>query len=144
MRPISVSACMLTSSSRVRRRLIPPRPVLASASGYGRPARSSGRFRWITVILFIFCSRVACADSCWCALYRFYQTCDADTDCPFSHLQTLASNTDLCWDAFGVAGPQTSNRIDFTNDYYGGNRPAGTRIVFVDGSIDPWHWYDEP
>ena len=29
--------------------------------------------------------------------------------------------------------------MDFTNDYYGANQPSGTRIVFVNGSVDPWH-----
>ncbi len=26
-----------------------------------------------------------------------------------------------------------------TNDYYGGNEPEGTRVLFVNGNIDPWH-----
>lgn len=27
----------------------------------------------------------------------------------------------------------------FENAYYGGDKPKGTKIVFVNGSIDPWH-----
>ena len=82
-----------------------------------------------------------------CTQFGYYQTCDSNTDCPFSTLETLASNVDLCYDAFGIDAASIPRRIAFSNDYYGGNQPAGTRILFVNGSIDPWHWlsvYQKP
>ena len=29
--------------------------------------------------------------------------------------------------------------MQFTNEMYGSNDPQGTRILFVNGDVDPWH-----
>lgn len=29
--------------------------------------------------------------------------------------------------------------IDWTNEFFGSTNIAGTRIVFANGSVDPWH-----
>jgi thymus-specific serine protease len=47
---------------------------------------------------------------------------------------------DQCSDVFGQAGANPAARVNDTNTFYGGNKPYGsTKILFVNGSIDPWH-----
>lgn len=80
-----------------------------------------------------------------CSQFGYYQSCDAGTACPFSSLMTLQSNYQICTDAFDgrVAQGVNDDRINFTNDFMGG-KALGTpgtssRIVFINGGIDPWH-----
>lgn len=54
---------------------------------------------------------------------------------------TLDSNTQQCQDAFG---PEVSRFLNmrttrFTNAYMGGQAISSSRIVFVNGNVDPWH-----
>jgi len=77
-----------------------------------------------------------------CAEFAFYQTCDPDSQCIFTkdpHFDTLQSNYDLCKFAFNIDGSQTEKRVDFSNLYYGSDQTASSRILFVNGQIDPWH-----
>ncbi|XXQ34913.1 Thymus-specific serine protease [Plasmodiophora brassicae] len=73
-----------------------------------------------------------------CTQFGYYQTCEG-RNCIFSKRMTLRSNTDLCSALFGVDLDNLDARIDFSNDDYGADRPAGSRILFVNGVIDPWH-----
>ncbi|XP_077996059.1 thymus-specific serine protease-like [Glandiceps talaboti] len=74
-----------------------------------------------------------------CTQFGYYQTCDSNTTCPFSPQMDLKSSLILCSAAFNISGSVVDRRVDFTNSYYGADHPSGTRIVFVNGSIDPWH-----
>lgn len=75
-----------------------------------------------------------------CTQFSFWQTCDGNTTCPWhTDTQSLASNLDLCSELFGEAGARVAELTDFTNDYYGGLDLQATRVLMVDGSIDPWH-----
>jgi serine protease 16 len=77
-----------------------------------------------------------------CTEFGYYQTCDANTTCPFKSPAALdlSLQVGLCTQVYGVEPATTAARIAFSNQYYGGNQPAGDRIVYVNGSIDPWHW----
>lgn len=76
-----------------------------------------------------------------CSQFGYYQTCDANTSCPFSHLMTLAnSDLQVCQQVFKIDPSDVDNNVQFSLDYYGGNHTQQTRIIFVNGSIDPWHW----
>ena len=63
------------------------------------------------------------------------QTCDPNTTCVFSTAMTLQSNFDICKQVFKIGGDEVYTRVDFTNDYYGSNKPKGTRILFVNGKL---------
>jgi serine protease 16 len=54
---------------------------------------------------------------------------------------TLESNFQLCVDGFDarVNAAVNVDRINFNNDMLGGQRPGGSRILFINGGIDPWH-----
>jgi hypothetical protein len=70
-----------------------------------------------------------------CAEFGFFQTAPA-----VNSLRSTRINLDFhlqqCLDAYGL--PMVPNTA-YTNAYYGGNQPAGTRVVFPNGSLDPWH-----
>ncbi len=46
-----------------------------------------------------------------------------------------------CADIFGPKFDRNllERGIHFTNAYYGAERFSGSRVVFVNGAIDPWH-----
>ncbi|KAK7172248.1 hypothetical protein R3I93_004533 [Phoxinus phoxinus] len=72
-----------------------------------------------------------------CTEFGFYQTCE-DTHCLFSRVSTLQSQTELCSRLFSIPQDSLPARIDFTNQYYGGNRPQTHRVLYVNGNLDPW------
>ena len=77
-----------------------------------------------------------------CTQFSYWQDCDAGTACPLSKaFMTLDSNTQQCQDAFGPAVSRGLNirTTRFTNAYMGGQAIASSRIVFVNGDVDPWH-----
>ncbi|XP_060082969.1 thymus-specific serine protease-like [Ylistrum balloti] len=74
-----------------------------------------------------------------CTQFGYYQTCDAKTNCPFSRLIDLPSQTKLCSDFFSISPQDIPKFVSFTNEYYGGDTPHGNKIIFSNGSIDPWH-----
>uniref|UniRef100_UPI00398EDDF2 LOW QUALITY PROTEIN: thymus-specific serine protease n=1 Tax=Pristiophorus japonicus TaxID=55135 RepID=UPI00398EDDF2 len=73
-----------------------------------------------------------------CSEFGYYQTCE-DEGCPLSRWLTLRSQVGICGGVFGILPGRVQSAIDFTNDYYGADRPASSRIIFVNGDIDPWH-----
>jgi len=74
-----------------------------------------------------------------CTEFAYFQTCDPNTICPFSPLVTLESQTQYCSQLFNIDPTLVQSKVDFSNLYYGSDNPDGSRIVFVNGSIDPWH-----
>ncbi|XP_067875185.1 thymus-specific serine protease [Heterodontus francisci] len=73
-----------------------------------------------------------------CTEFGYYQTCE-DESCPLSRWVTLKSQVDVCAQVFGVDPGKVQSAVNFTNDYYGADHPASSRIIFVNGDIDPWH-----
>ncbi|XP_043536878.1 thymus-specific serine protease [Chiloscyllium plagiosum] len=84
----------------------------------------------------------AMADRQWyyqmCTEFGYYQTCE-DKGCPLSHWLTLRFELDICAEVFGIDPGSVQDAVDFTNSYYGADHPASSRIIFVNGDIDPWH-----
>jgi len=71
-----------------------------------------------------------------CIEFGYFQTTDSPNQ-PFGTLVPLTYYTGLCSDVFGYNFPPG---INDTNIYYGGKKPKGaTNILFVNGSLDPWH-----
>uniref|UniRef100_H3BFZ0 Serine protease 16 n=1 Tax=Latimeria chalumnae TaxID=7897 RepID=H3BFZ0_LATCH len=73
-----------------------------------------------------------------CTEFGYYQTCEDDS-CVFSPLMTLSSQLDLCTRVFGISAKSVQQAVQFTNEYYGADQPRSSRILFVNGNIDPWH-----
>ncbi|KAJ6663811.1 hypothetical protein lerEdw1_009890 [Lerista edwardsae] len=73
-----------------------------------------------------------------CTEFGYYQTCE-DSTCPFSRLMTLPAMLDACKQVFNITSGTARQAVSFTNDYYGADHPKATRVLFVNGDIDPWH-----
>jgi len=75
-----------------------------------------------------------------CTEFGFYQTCEIGSDCPFVQgYNNLSSSLAMCESLFGIDADTVAAQIDASNAYYGGNKPAGSRILFPNGNVDPWH-----
>ncbi|XP_028650255.1 thymus-specific serine protease [Erpetoichthys calabaricus] len=74
-----------------------------------------------------------------CSEFGFYQTTDSPNQ-PFSGF-SLVYNLKQCSDIFGSSFTATlvTNAVQQTNEDYGGYDIKSSRIVFPNGSIDPWH-----
>ena len=77
-----------------------------------------------------------------CFEFGFFQTTDSPNQ-PFGNLVPISYWLQMCNDTFNVNGNldmDVGAHVNETNILYGGNKPYGTtKIVFVNGSIDPWH-----
>jgi thymus-specific serine protease len=75
-----------------------------------------------------------------CSEWGFYQTCQEGSECPYTQgLHTLEVDYDICLQAFGIPAANVDAQIAYTNQMYGGNRVQGSRIMYPNGEIDPWH-----
>ena len=74
-----------------------------------------------------------------CTEFGFYQTCEADSDCPYGkgHHQ-LSMDLEICERAFGVAKNSVWRNVQQSNEQYGGWNIDSERILFVNGEVDPW------
>lgn len=76
-----------------------------------------------------------------CSEFAFYQTCDPDSHCPFTskpHLNTVESYTLLCKLVYDIEPETVAELVNQTNAVYGGREISATRILWVNGLIDPW------
>merc|ERR1711871_991030 len=85
-----------------------------------------------------------------CTEFGFYQTCDPGTGCPFTqkpHISNVESNFELCaaiyddgsHQSMQEQGKRTTKAIAFSNLWSGADKPAGSRVLYVNGEVDPWH-----
>mmetsp|Transcript_17068 Transcript_17068/g.31920 ORF Transcript_17068/g.31920 Transcript_17068/m.31920 type:complete len:112 (+) Transcript_17068:2-337(+) len=44
----------------------------------------------------------------------------------------------MCSRVFGIDADTVSNNVDASNDFYGGWDVDSSRILFVNGNVDPW------
>ncbi|XP_015277190.1 PREDICTED: thymus-specific serine protease, partial [Gekko japonicus] len=73
-----------------------------------------------------------------CTEFGYYQTCE-DSTCIFSRLMSLLPELDTCQEIFNVSRERVQEAVTFTNEYYGADHPKASRVLFVNGDIDPWH-----
>jgi serine protease 16 len=76
-----------------------------------------------------------------CTEFAFYQTCDPESRCIFTsdpHYNNINSYQSQCMLAFSINSSLTEAAVLESNSYYGGWSPEGSRIIFVNGVIDPW------
>lgn len=75
-----------------------------------------------------------------CTEFAFYQTCETGSKCFFTQgLGTLDHEMSFCTSEFGIPASKVYANVNFTNDYYGGLNPGGSRILSPNGEVDPWH-----
>ncbi|XP_060113528.1 thymus-specific serine protease [Heteronotia binoei] len=73
-----------------------------------------------------------------CTEFGYFQTCE-DSSCIFSRLIDLQYMADVCVEVFNIAQDRIQEGVGFTNEYYGADHPKASRVLFVNGDIDPWH-----
>lgn len=73
-----------------------------------------------------------------CAEYGYYQTIESD-NMMFSTKIDLKHFVNLCAAAYDIDVSEPGLSVNYTNVYYGGRNPKSSRIVFTNGSVDPWH-----
>jgi len=73
-----------------------------------------------------------------CYEYGYYQTVESN-DIPFSKRINLDYYTGICRDVFGTNANTIGKSVDYTNAYYGARNVGSSKIVFLNGSVDPWH-----
>jgi hypothetical protein len=83
-------------------------------------------------------------DSFWyyqtCTEFGFYQTCDVGSSCMWVQgLDTLRREEEMACAQFNISADTVADNVAFTNDYYGGDMPASSCILYVNGEVDPWH-----
>jgi len=73
-----------------------------------------------------------------CTEYGYYQTVESSS-VPFSKLINLDYFLGMCKDVYGIDKSHPKASVDYTNMYYGGRDVRSDKIVFLNGSVDPWH-----
>ena len=79
---------------------------------------------------------------CWqkCTEFGWFKTTNQESGI-FGHSVTLEYKEKWCQDVFGpeFTHEMLKNSMTATNIEYGGFKPNVDNVVFVHGSIDPWH-----
>lgn len=74
-----------------------------------------------------------------CTEFGFYQTCEFGSECPFVRgYNNVSQQVSMCDRMFGIESDAVEAQIEATNACYGADQPAGTRILFPNGNVDPW------
>ncbi len=75
-----------------------------------------------------------------CTEFGYFQTSDSDKQ-PFGSNIDIDLYTIMCQKVFNISAQQVQDNIKKTNEFYGGKDipKKVTRIVFPNGSVDPWH-----
>jgi hypothetical protein len=75
-----------------------------------------------------------------CVEFGFFQSSN-NSQQPFGNNFPASFFVQQCTDIFGPKFTDNllERGINFTNEYYGAEKFSGTRVLFVNGAIDPWH-----
>lgn len=83
-----------------------------------------------------------------CNEFGFYQTCENETSCMYTKgligfssdpLKGTHQPNDFCKEQFGMSTQATKTRIAKVNNIYQKRVAQATRIIWVNGDVDPWH-----
>ena len=60
--------------------------------------------------------------------------------CPFVQgLLKLDYYYENCMKAFGITPDEIAKNVKYSNGISGGNTPVGSRVIWPNGAVDPWH-----
>ena len=75
-----------------------------------------------------------------CTEFAFYQTCDVDSTCMYTRgLDLLEDEMSFCGTDFKIPMSLVYQNVKQTNIETGSDHPAGSRVLWVNGEVDPWH-----
>jgi thymus-specific serine protease len=74
-----------------------------------------------------------------CTEFGYYQTCEDESVCPFSRgLHTIDMDYEICEVAYSLTQEDVEQNIANTIEWYGDIRKRATRVLSVNGDVDPW------
>ena len=74
-----------------------------------------------------------------CTEVGFYQTCNVNSTCPFARgFHVLDDDLEICQRVFGIDGSKVRENVEDTLNEYGGWNISASRILSVNGDVDPW------
>jgi hypothetical protein len=74
-----------------------------------------------------------------CNEFGFYQTCEVGSTCPYAQgYHPIDQDLEMCESVFGIKAADVEANVERTLDFYGGWNFNGTRILSVNGNVDPW------
>ena len=74
-----------------------------------------------------------------CTEVGFYQTCHVNTTCPYGQgYHELEQDYEICERAFGISRNLVAENVQETMNDYGGWDMVGSRILSINGDVDPW------
>lgn len=74
-----------------------------------------------------------------CNEFGFYQTCESESSCPYAKgFHPLNQDLEMCQRVFNIDADTVSSNVESSNEFYGGWEIKGSRILFVNGNVDPW------
>lgn len=120
----------------------PPLETLAALSKKQSPYCKN--INWSQMITYLSSDQAkASGDRSWqwqtCTEMGFYQTCHLNSTCPYGKgYHTLDLDLEICKKVFGIDADQVARNVQDTLDYFGGWDMKATRILSVNGKIDPW------
>ena len=75
-----------------------------------------------------------------CTEFGYLQSSQANaTVQPFGNLFPISTQVQQCIDVFGITADQLAEHVAWSNSNYGSVGIKGSRIIFPNGNIDPWH-----
>ena len=74
-----------------------------------------------------------------CTEFGFYQTCEVGSTCPYGRgYHPLSQDLEICQRAFGVSPHRVASAVQESMQYYGGWQLGTSRVLSVNGDVDPW------
>ena len=75
-----------------------------------------------------------------CTQFAFYQTCDIGSKCMYTKgLDLLEDEAKFCQTIFNIPLSLVEENVRDTNVRTGSDHPSGSRVLWVNGEVDPWH-----
>merc|ERR1719356_1582700 len=74
-----------------------------------------------------------------CTEFGFYQTCEFGSKCFYTQgLSNLSDEMSFCSEQFSISADLVAANVKYSNAYYGSAAPSGSRVIYVNGEVDPW------
>jgi len=120
----------------------PPLETLAKLSKQQSPGCKN--IDWSQMITYLSSDQAKANGDCswlWqtCTEMGFYQTCHLNSTCPYGKgYHSVDLDLEICKRVFGIDADRVARNVQDTLDYYGGWDMKATRILSVNGKVDPW------
>lgn len=75
-----------------------------------------------------------------CRNFGFYQTCEKGSECIYTRgSHYVNKDLNICETVFGMDAATVYANVEETNEKYFNRLSEATRVMYVNGEVDPWH-----